>query len=615
MHIRTLGLWSISLSFIVSLLCSFSAHADDWLTLNIQGVSGELDRNIRAHLGQLPSSKVQRRAYIFNAEDNISAALHSLGYYHGQVEREVLSPEEGTWTLKLTIKPGPPTIIEWVDINLDGEILHDPVVLDWLNSLTIRPGDILNDGIYEQIKSQLVTLALARGYFDGKYIKSVITVNRDMNTARITLNYDSGQRYLIGDVSFEGQTLNSDLMQSLIPFKIDSPYSTANIASLNRELLDTGYFSNIKVLPLVDKSVDFYVPIKVEVSPKPSHSIELGLGADIGNTTEKTLEPRVRLTWRTPQINRFGQSQETSLEWAPDKPKFLTTYTIPLTHPLDDQLKIRLGILRDKYGVTQVYDPNDKKFKNTGELEANKFLVGVIRQQKLDNNWLLSYSLEGIREHYTQSEIDYDPTFVLFGASMSKTVRSDNSLDPKSGYFQHYSVEYANPSLGSSVRLTRIQTKYKWIDTFFEKHRIVTRLDLGINLATEEDLAFIPPSLRYFAGGDQSIRGYSYQELGPYLDYTSASGELTRQVVGGRYLMVGSLEYQYYLTPTWRVAAFVDAGNAFDVNQIEPIVSVGPGIHWISPIGPIKLDLGVGLKETDTVDRPWRIHLTMGSEL
>ncbi|WP_229814728.1 autotransporter assembly complex protein TamA [Shewanella hanedai] len=605
----------MSLSFIVSLLCSFSAHADDWLTLNIQGVSGELDRNIRAHLGQLPSSKVQRRAYIFNAEDNISAALHSLGYYHGQVEREVLSPEEGTWTLKLTIKPGPPTIIEWVDINLDGEILHDPVVLDWLNSLTIRPGDILNDGIYEQIKSQLVTLALARGYFDGKYIKSVITVNRDMNTARITLNYDSGQRYLIGDVSFEGQTLNSDLMQSLIPFKIDSPYSTANIASLNRELLDTGYFSNIKVLPLVDKSVDFYVPIKVEVSPKPSHSIELGLGADIGNTTEKTLEPRVRLTWRTPQINRFGQSQETSLEWAPDKPKFLTTYTIPLTHPLDDQLKIRLGILRDKYGVTQVYDPNDKKFKNTGELEANKFLVGVIRQQKLDNNWLLSYSLEGIREHYTQSEIDYDPTFVLFGASMSKTVRSDNSLDPKSGYFQHYSVEYANPSLGSSVRLTRIQTKYKWIDTFFEKHRIVTRLDLGINLATEEDLAFIPPSLRYFAGGDQSIRGYSYQELGPYLDYTSASGELTRQVVGGRYLMVGSLEYQYYLTPTWRVAAFVDAGNAFDVNQIEPIVSVGPGIHWISPIGPIKLDLGVGLKETDTVDRPWRIHLTMGSEL
>jgi translocation and assembly module TamA len=612
---RTLGLCSICLIIITSLLCSFSAQADDWLKLNISGVSGELDRNIRAHLGQLPNSRVQRRAYIFNAEDNISAALYSLGYYHGEVEREVLSPEKGIWTLNLTIKPGPPTLIEWVDINLDGQIINDPIVIDWLDHLTIKPGDILNDGIYEQIKSQLITLALARGYFDGKYIKSVITVNRDLNTARITLHYDSGKRYLIGEVSFEGQTLTNDLMQSLIPFKKDSPYSTASIASLNRELLDTGYFSNIKVLPLVDKSVDFEVPIKVEVSPKPSHSIELGLGVDIGNTTDKAVEPRVRLTWRTPQINRFGQSQETSLEWAPDRPKFLTTYTIPLTHPLDDQLKIRVGILRDKYGVTQVYDSNDKSFKNTGELEANKLLLGVIRQQKLKNNWLFSYSLEAIREHYTQSEIDYDPTFVLFGTNISKTVRSDNSLDPKSGYFQYYGLEYADPSLGSSVRLTRIQTKYKWIDTFFEKHRIVTRLDLGINLADAEDLAFIPPSLRYFAGGDQSIRGYSYQELGPYLDYTSANGELTRQVIGGRYLMVGSLEYQYYLTPTWRVAAFIDAGNAFDVNQIVPIVSVGPGIHWISPIGPIKLDIGIGLKETDTVDRPWRIHLTMGSEL
>nr|WP_317623654.1 BamA/TamA family outer membrane protein [Shewanella sediminis] len=357
------------------------------------------------------------------------------------------------------------------------------------------------------------------------------------------------------------------------------------------------------------------MPIKVELSPKPSHSIELGLGADIGNTTDNSMEPRVRVTWRTPQINRHGHSQETTAEWSPDKPKFLTTYTIPLTHPLDDQLKIRVGMLRDKYGVTQVYDPEENQFDNTGELEGSKRLLGVIRQQRLDNQWLFSYSIEWMREFYNQSDTDYDPKLVLFGTSISKTTRGDNSLDPKSGFFQHYSLEHADPSLGSSIRLTRLQTKYKWIDTFFDKHRIVSRLDLGVNLAADDDLALIPPSLRYFAGGDQSIRGYSYQELGPHLDYTNSDGQLARQVVGGRYLMVGSIEYQYYLTPTWRVGSFIDAGNAFDVNQIEPIVSVGGGIHWISPIGPIKIDLGVGLKETDTVDRPWRIHITMGAEL
>ncbi|ACA86963.1 autotransporter assembly complex protein TamA [Shewanella woodyi] len=617
MHIRTLASWPFSLILIISLLCPLSAQAEDWLKLDISGVSGELDRNIKAHLGQLPNSNVQRRAFIFNAEDNTSAALHSLGYYHGKVEQKVLSPKKGAWTLSLIVTPGAPTLIEWVDIDLDGEILNDPIISDWLNGLSIKPGDTLNHGVYEQVKSQLVTLALARGYFDGKYIKSAITINRDLNTARITLHYDSGQRYRIGTVNFEGQTLNDDLMNGLVPFKTDSPYSTANLGALNRELLNTGYFSNIKVLPQVDKAVDLNVPIKVELSPRPSHSIELGLGVDIGNTTEKEFEPRVRVTWRTPQINRYGHSQETSLEWAPDKPKFLSTYTIPLTHPLNDQLKIRVGMLRDKYGVTQVFDPEDNTFRNTGELEGNKRLFGIIRQQKLESQWLFSYSVEAIREYYTQSEIDYDPTFVLFGSSISKTIRGDSSLDPKSGFFQHYSIEYADPSLGSTVRLARLQTKYKWIDTFFEKHRIVSRLDLGVNLAADEDLPFIPPSLRYFAGGDQSIRGYSYQELGPYFEYTSSDDKLIRQVIGGRYLMVGSLEYQYYLTPSWRVATFVDAGNAFDVDQIDPIISVGGGIHWITPIGPIKLDVGVGLKgtETDTVSRPWRIHLTMGSEL
>ncbi|WP_143562328.1 autotransporter assembly complex family protein [Shewanella sp. UCD-KL12] len=589
--------------------------ADDFLTLKVTGVTPRLTQNIEAHLGTLPTSEVQRRAFIFNAEDNANAAMHSLGYYHSVIEQQVTENDKGPWALSLKIQAGEPTRVDWVDIHFDGEILDDPFILKWLDQITIKPGDILNHGKYEQIKSQLITIALARGYFDGKYIKSSIEINRDFNSAKITLHYDSGQRYNLGKVTFEGHTLQEGILSELVPFQEKTPYSTSSLSSLNRELLDTSYFSNIKVLPQVDKAQGLEVPIKVELTPRASHSIELGLGADIGNTTESNLEPRISLNWRTPQINSYGHSQETSLEWSPDRPKYLTTYTIPLTHPLDDQLKIRFGMLRDKYGVTQVYDAEDKNFSNTGELEGSKGLIAVIRQQRLKNNWVLNYSVEAMKEYYTQSGIDYSPEFLLFGANISKTTRGDNTLDPKSGFFQYYSIEYADPNLASAIQLTRIQTRYKWIETFFEKHRFVSRLDLGVNLADENDLALIPPSLRYFAGGDQSIRGYSYQELGPYLDYTNDDGELAREVVGGRYLMVGSIEYQYYVTPTWRVGTFIDAGNAFDVNQIEPIVSVGGGIHWISPIGPIKIDLGVGLKETDTVDRPWRIHLTMGTEL
>ncbi|WP_157608850.1 autotransporter assembly complex protein TamA [Shewanella violacea] len=603
-----------------SMLSSFSVVANDFLTLNISGVNSALTRNVKAHLGNLPTSNVQRRAYIFNAEDNIKAALHSLGYYHVQMEQDVTSPDEGPWTLAISISPGEPTRIAWVDVHFEGEILDDDFILQWLDKISIKPGDILDHGKYERVKSQLISYTLARGYFDGKYIESSIEINRDLNSAKVTLHYDSGPRYHIGTVRFEGHTLQQGLLNELVPFEKNSPYSTGSLANLNRELMDTGYFSNIKILPQVDKAEGLFVPIKVELSPKPSHSIELGLGVDFGKTAsaDNELEPRISINWRTPQINSYGHSLETSLEWSRNSPKYLATYTIPLTHPLDDQLKIRFGILKDQYGVTQVFDEEKNKYVNTGELEGTKKLFAIIRQQRLKHNWILSYSVEAMKETYKQfGSENYSPEFILLGTNLSKTSRGDNTLDPKSGFFQYYSIQYADPSLGSGIRLTHIQTKYKWINTFYEKHRIVSRLDLGINLADEADLALIPPSLRFFAGGDQSIRAYSYQELGPHIDYINDDGTKGREVVGGRYLMVGSLEYQYYVTPSWRIGTFIDAGNAFDVNQIEPIVSVGGGIHWISPIGPIKLDLGFGVKgtETDTMDRPWRIHLTMGAVL
>ncbi|MEZ9196968.1 autotransporter assembly complex family protein [Shewanella sp. 10N.286.54.B9] len=597
------------------LLSPFAVFANDLLTLKVEGVTGSLERNVKAHLGTLPKSDVQRRAFIFNAEDNINAALHSMGYYNSKIEQEFNRNDKGPWQLSYTITPGEPTTVRWVDIQVSGEMREDRVFEQWLSQLAIRPGDRLNHGVYEDLKAQLLTLSLARGYFDGKFDKAEIEVDRDYNSAKIALHYDSGKRYHIGEVTFTGHTLQPEILEQLIPFELDAPYSTGNLGQLNRQLLDTGYFSNIKVLPLVEQVEGLLVPVRVDLSPKPDHSIELGLGVDVGNTVDNSIEPRVRVTWRTPQINSYGHSQETSAEWAPDRPKFLTTYTIPLTHPLDDQLKLRVGMLRDKYGVTQVYNEDDRQFKNTGQLESSKLLFAVIRQQRLGHQWILNYSTEVMRESYTQSGVDYDPFFVLFGANVSKTSRGDNSLDPKSGFLQYYSLEYADPSLGSEVRLARLQAKFKWIQRFFENHRIVSRLDLAANITNESNLAQIPPSLRYFAGGDQSIRGYSYNELGPSIDSINDEGEIVREVVGGRYLMVGSIEYQYYVTPTWRVATFIDAGNAFDVNQIEAITSVGAGIHWISPIGPVKFDVGVGLKETDTISRPWRIHITMGAEL
>ncbi|WP_394130139.1 autotransporter assembly complex family protein [Shewanella maritima] len=585
------------------------------LTINVKGVTEQLENNVRAHLGTQPTTAVERRAFLFNVNENVQAALQSMGYYHGLINTEISEESGKPWRLTIDITPGDPVILQWVDIQFDGEMLNDDSFERWLSTISLTPGQTLNHGEYDKVKNQLLTLSLARGYFDGQFTKSEIRVNRDTNTAQINLHFHSGKRYQFGQVTFEGHDLNDNILTALVPFDDGAPYATQPLNALNRNLLDSGYFSSIKVLPEVENIENNLVPINVSLTPRPSHSLEVGLGVDIGNSTDSSVEPRVRLTWRTPQLNRYGHFQETTTEWSPDRPKLLTTYTIPLTHPLDDQLKIKLGLIRDKYGLTQVYKPDELKYSSTGQLESTSYQFGVSRQTRSNNNWLWGYTVEMVREFYDQSSQEFDPRFILLGAGITKTTRGDNTLDPKSGFRQTYSVQYANPSLGSEIELTRFQAQWKWIDTFFDNHRFVARLDLGANVVADEDLAQVPPSLRYFAGGDQTIRGYSYNELGPYIEYTDSDDQLIREVVGGRYLAIGSLEYQYYLTPTWRVATFVDAGNAFDNNQFEPVVSAGGGVHWISPIGPIKFDVGVGLKETETVARSWRIHLTMGTEL
>ncbi|WP_428985290.1 autotransporter assembly complex protein TamA [Shewanella corallii] len=590
-----------------------------WLTVEVTGVDEGLSRNIYAHLGSLPENDAQRRAFLFTVQDNVNAALESMGYYHGALEQELQRHDKGPWVLDLKINPGPAVHLLWVDIQVDGKFRNSPAFEQWLAKVKLRPGDVLNQGSYEEVKSQLLALALSKGYFNARYVTSRITVNRDVNTATITLHLNSGPRYRFGEVKFEGTDLQPDMLQQLIPFKPYSAYSTQKVGNLNRELLDTGYFSNIKVIPQIEQASHTQVPISVQLTPKPANTIDLGIGVEIGNTSENKPEPKASVTWRTPKINSYGHSQETTIEWsrdslAQDSYRFQSTYTIPLTHPLDDRLQIKLGLLKDRYGVVQVYDPDAREFDTTGQLESTKGFVEVLRQQRLKGNWLLGYSIQGLQESYKQSGQEYDPRYVLFGAGIQKTKRGDNTLDPKSGYRSTYSIQYADPSLGSEIRLTKMQASYLWVDTFFSKHRLVARLDLGINLVPDEDLARVPPSLRYFAGGDNSIRGYGYQELGPTIDTETPEGTL-REVIGGRYLAVGSLEYQYYLTPSWRLAAFVDAGNAFDKNEFKPVVAVGPGIHWISPVGPIKLDVGFGLNKTATLDRSWRIHLTMGSVL
>ncbi len=114
----------------------------------------------------------------------------------------------------------------------------------------------------------------------------------------------------------------------------------------------------------------------------------------------------------------------------------------------------------------------------------------------------------------------------------------------------------------------------------------------------------LPPSVRFFAGGNESVRGFGFEQLGP----EDSEG----LVIGGSHLLTASLEFErsFYKQFSW--AAFVDAGNAFDGTQIEARVGAGLGLKWRSPLGPLRVYLAHPLNYST---RAVRLHISLGPDL
>lgn len=556
--------------------------------LAISGASDRITANIEAYLTPLPTTAAERRAFIFTLEKQAQQALEALGYYNAELSL-VVDQDSEIWPINLEVKPGPQVHYRFVMIWVEGEASGDPELGKVLENSAIAPGKPLHHGQYQTLKNSILSEALVRGYFDGKFVQSSLEVDRDQNLADVTLVFDSGERYLLGEVRFNEFDLEPELLEALIPFEPGQAYTSDAIASFNSSLLESGYFGDLRVLPLVDKAEQQRIPIDVQLSAASRHTVDLG----VGYTTDNG--PRATTTWRTPKINRAGHSQQLTLELSKN-PQLNWVYRIPLEHPTQDQLLFNAVIDQDQYG----------------DIDNEQYGLRVARQTHLGGGWVREYYLRWIQEQWKAVGQDFDAQLLLPGISWSKTKRWGSPLDPRRGFRQSYSIEHADTIWGADTRITQARSQLKWIDTPFAGHRFVLRADLGASQVDNAELLDLPPSMRFFAGGDISIRGFGYQSLGPKEETINDQGETVSLVVGGRYLMVGSAEYQYYLSDSWRVATFIDAGNAFNTQDFSPVYSVGIGLHWISPVGPIKADFGYGISEDDP---PFRLHLTIGSGL
>ncbi|WP_426357995.1 autotransporter assembly complex protein TamA [Pseudocolwellia sp. HL-MZ19] len=549
-------------------------------------------KNIKAYLGDLPEDKLSRISFAYSAKNNTVKAIQALGYYRAVVDVKVIKKdnEEEPWALIIKVKLNEVSLVKSIKVEIVGDAQDDPMFKALTAKLPIKPKDSLHHGNYEKIKSDILSLGLQRGYFDGQFEISEIAITPDY-FANIRIKYISGTRYTFGEISFINNTINDDFITKLIPFTEGDSYEVAKLQQFQSNLENTQYFSNIVIVPnktgeaaIENKSV----PIQVTLQKAKKHYFDIGFGY----ATDTDF--RISGGWKTPLINKYGHRQETQLKYSKVNPTGRFIYSIPMNGSLSDTLQLKLLLENDEYGdiESDYWSSKISRIKSSDTSNA-EFYVRYLHEE-----WDI-YSLEDIADYF------------LIGYSWSNTSRDGSLIDPSDGFSQYYNLEGTHTDISSESSFLKFHGHWRYIKTLAPKHRLVTRLELGYTYLSKSNVEELSPSLRFFAGGDQSIRGFAYQSIGPTRIQTNDDGTQEELVVGGNRLAVASLEYQYYFTPKIRGALFVDVGSSFDTG-FQRSYSVGPGIHYISPIGAIKLDLGYSLSE----DSPsWRIHLNLGAEL
>ena len=567
-------------SGVVLLLSSFAAFAQSELVVKVKPANDALKANVEGYIGSL-GDRDEKALLRFQrgAQEQALKASQALGYYQPSIETEVKPGDPPR--LVLSIDPGEPVHLRNVNVRVEGpaaslKAFQIPASDD------LKPGAVLNQGNYEDAKRLIQNRALRYGFFNGKFTQHELLVDPKGGYADINLVYESGPRFLLGKVSFAGDApFDQTLLQRMVPFTPDTPYDSELVAELNQNLQSSGYFEIVRVDAAPSTAVGQVIPVDVDLETRKPRTMTLGLGysTDTG--------ARGKASWMRHWGNPRGDSYGFESEISQPKQNVGAWYDIPLDPPLTDKLRLAAGY-------------QNEEIANTDTL-SKLLTVGPEWHSKLDNGWTRIISLRWQHEEYRLGDDSGLSTLLMPGVSYS-VLRSDNRIDPSHGYSVSTDMQVAKQGLMSDTNLFHGDVKFKALTTLWEKHRFLGRIQFG-GSATN-GYKSVPPSLRFFAGGDQSVRGYEYQTLSPENDRGDR--------IGGRYMVALSAEYQYSITDKWRIATFVDQGNSFNNLDLPSLkTGVGVGVRWVSPVGPIRLDLAHALEEPGGV----RLHFSMGPEL
>lgn len=570
------------------------------LKVEIKGLSGELLDNVRAHLGiekpgalnsvnkllsgrfdGKPQTEAQVRRFYREAPELIRQALQALGHYRSRVTRS-LQWTGKEWQMAFTIDPGPAINVAQLDLEILGPGKDDPLFRKWLEAFPLRDGSVLNQGQWEKQKSTLLNLARDHGYLDARLTAHRIEVNKRLSTAQITLKLETGTLYHFGRLFFRQQpdVLNTSLLERYEPFKEGDRFENQKLVDLQTDLLDSGYFSDVELNPERQVNDGDVVPVTIDLKPAKRYRLVMS----IGYSTDTGPEGQAR--WTNRRLNRNGHRLSASASASQVKQSANIDYAIPLANPLTQSLH---------FGLTAEHE-------DTNTVLSDTLRLGAAYSYKPPRGWGHDITLDWVSEDYEVGGLKQSARLIVPGIQFFRQEAKGNPLMPDSGWRLGLGLRGGIPLSGSDSFIQG-DVEAKLIQSLGDYGRVLLRGKVG---ATEvKDLQDLPASYRYYTGGAESIRGFRYQSVGP----RNEAGD----VIGGSYLAVGSVEYQYPVSEQWYAAVFADSGGITDsVTDFAPASSAGVGAIWVSPVGPIRIYLAYPIAGEG---RHLPLAITMGADL
>lgn len=518
------------------------------------------------------------------APQEITATLEALGYYQSRVIAEI-NHHENKYQVKYRIALGVATLINSVKVQVKGEGQNHPKIQAWVNHPPLIKGQIVKQSEYENYKQTLLSQALQFGFLDVCFEKNEIRIDARKNQANIILILDTGKQYRMGEVTFKEPPYPTAYLEKYISFNSGAPYTTENIAAFQKNLTETDLFRYVRIDSSIDESCNYVVPLNVRLKPRPRNRYfgSLGFGTDTGMRGMLGFERR-RQSYPGHRIN-------TSVRGSKYFNEINMRYTIPGYHPATDRLVFGLKVTDEKQ--------RDKKYSKRGNLSATQIKKFGEVERILDLNFLsetyltlpgnpkqsshfLMPSIGAVWTHVTETEPNQ------IGFRLSTTLRGGVGM------------------FASSTSFIQGDCRFKWVAPLGDSARFIFRTQVGATAT--RNFNEIPLSLRYFAGGDHTVRGYGYKSLGPYR--RDPYGNYVN--VGGRYLFVNSMEIEKTVYKDFALATFVDSGNAMNSWKVKMATSAGLGLRYKTPIGTLRLDVAQPLQEHH--QKP-RVHITFGMDL